>query len=305
MSSHDSLSSRTSDTMDESKQFLLRDEAGPSVLDLRKRNRRTCLNKTVTVTTLNLLLLVSALAVWSHVHVLLRKFDCDPDKRQDDFEPDCKIYLFLEGKGHASVFCLLTTRNLVLFDTPVTFQPHYYYGGEPGKKTDEMWQRLSPPGDGIVEVPNEFTVHLPASLPAPNHPATHKVYGVSMFHQLHCLNFLRFAYYPETVEDMLADEIVAHRDHCLDYIRQAIMCAGDSTFEPLTMVGINGMGATHQCRNFDRIFSWAYDHRSDKINGSGYTDGTITHTPGHRNSFGDGMEDDADADTGAGEHHHH
>lgn len=153
--------------------------------------------------------------------------------------------------------------------------------------------RLSPPGDGIVELPNEFTTHLPVSLPSPHNPSTHKVYGVSMFHQLHCLNFLRFAYYPEAIEDMAPWDIAAHRDHCLDFIRQAIMCNGDSTFEPLTAVGINGMGAIHQCRNFERIFSWAYDHRSDKINGSGYKGGVVTHTPGHRNSFNsEGMEDD-------------
>ena len=91
MSSHDSLSSRTSDTMDESKQFLLHDEAGPSVLNLRQRTRRSWFNRTVIITSLNLILLVSALAVWSHVHVLLRSFNCDPEKRQDNFEPDCKI----------------------------------------------------------------------------------------------------------------------------------------------------------------------------------------------------------------------
>lgn len=187
----------------------------------------------------------------------------------------------------------------MLYDTKVTFQPHWYYGGPPSNHTDEMWQRLSPPGDGIVEVPNTFTTSLPYSLPAPNNPDTHKVYGVSMFHQLHCLNFLRFAYYPDTIESMAPTEIVAHRDHCLDYIRQAIMCAGDATFEPLTMVGINGMGAIHQCRNFERLFSWAYSHRSDKKEeGSGYKGGVVTHTPGHRNDFAESSDE-------MPSHHHH
>jgi len=201
-----------------------------------------------------------------------------------------------------------------------------------------MWQRLSPrklislfpnlmikteftlptlAGDGIVEVPTEYTYNLPASLPAPNNPDKAKVYGVSMFHQLHCLvslaaaidlqftdktqNFLRFAYYPEGITDMDSEEIEFHRDHCLDYIRQAIMCNGDVTFEPLTQVGINGMGAIHQCRDFDRIFSWAYEHRSDKVSGSGYTGGKVTHTPGHRNDFGDEeMEEGVPHDHGHG-----
>lgn len=41
-------------------------------------------------------------------------------------------------------------------------------------------------GDGIVAVPRKFTAGLPPSLPAPNDPDS-DVYGISMFHQLHCL----------------------------------------------------------------------------------------------------------------------
>ncbi|KAH7021010.1 uncharacterized protein B0I36DRAFT_434935 [Microdochium trichocladiopsis] len=258
--------SRNSMSSDETKRFLPSDDMDTPVVRPAKR-QNPWLSRGVAVTGLNVALFLAAVGVWSHVHVLLRSFDCDAKPRQDHFEPD------------------------LLYDTRVTFQPHNYYGGAPDNHTDEMWQRLSPPGDGIVEVPNAFTYSLPASLPAPNNPETHKVYGVSMFHQLHCLNFLRFAYYPETMADsMEPHEITAHRDHCLDYIRQAIMCAGDSTFEPLTVVGINGMGATHQCRNFERLFSWAYDHRSDKKKGSGYKGGVVTHTPGHRNDFVEGDE---------------
>jgi hypothetical protein len=109
-----------------------------------------------------------------------------------------------------------------------------------------------------------------------------------MFHQLHCLNFLRFAYEPSTVVDMAPDEVAYHRDHCLDYIRQALMCAGDSTFEPLHKAGINGMGAVHRCRNFERMFTWAYEHRSDTVGKDapdGKHHGGNTHTPGQRNSF--------------------
>ncbi|EAW12363.1 oxidase ustYa family protein [Aspergillus clavatus NRRL 1] len=180
------------------------------------------------------------------------------------------------------------------YDSRVTFQPHSYFGGPPSNETNEMWQRLSPPGDGIVEVPIELAKNLPASLPAPNNPDTMLVYGVSVFHQLHCLNFLRFAYYPESVVDYPPNEIAFHRDHCLDYIRQALICHADATFEPLTQVGINGMGAIHQCRDFEKVFSWAYEHRSDKVH-SGYTGGKVTHTPGHRNDF--------DEEQGTGHHH--
>ena len=85
---------------------------------------------------------------------------------------------------------------------------------------------------------------------------------------------------------MPANEVVLHRDHCLDYIRQALMCHADATFEPLTQAGINGLGAVHQCRDFEKVFSWAYEHRSDKAEGSGFEhNGVLTHTPAQRNDF--------------------
>ena len=87
---------------------------------------------------------------------------------------------------------------------------------------------------------------------------------------------------------MSENEISIHRDHCLDYIRQAVMCCGDATFETMNEHGVlDGMGATHQCRNFDLMFSWAYEHRSDKENGSSYNpEEVITHTPAKQNDFG-------------------
>lgn len=65
------------------------------------------------------------------------------------------------------------------------------------------------------------------------------------------------------------------------------MCAGDVTLEPLTKVGINGMGAVHQCRDFDHIFSWAYERRLYKVRGSGYTGGVVTHVLAHGSDIGD------------------
>lgn len=66
------------------------------------------------------------------------------------------------------------------------------------------------------------------------------------------------------------------------------MCAGATNFEPLHQKGINGMDATHQCRNFERLFTWAYENHSDK-EGKDAVDGKKhrgnTYTLGYRNSF--------------------
>ncbi|EMF12706.1 uncharacterized protein SEPMUDRAFT_44288 [Sphaerulina musiva SO2202] len=250
--------------MEDDKQYLLaKDHEASNVPYSPRRSKYRSLP-----TILNMIIFVGGVATWAHVNVLVKSLYCNPCPEGARFEQD------------------------LLYNSKVTFQPHWYMGGPPSNKTDEMWERLSPPGDGIVEIPNEYTANLPKSLPAPHNPDTHTVYGISMFHQLHCLNFLRFAYWPDTVEDMPAEEVAFHRDHCLDYIRQGIMCAGDATFEPLTEAGINGMGATHQCRDFDKLFAWGYSNRSNKKS-SGYTHGRITHTPGQRNHLG-GVGDDDD-----------
>jgi hypothetical protein len=47
-----------------------------------------------------------------------------------------------------------------------------------------------------------------------------------------------------------------HLAHCYDYLRQAIMCAGDTTIEGKTKYG-DGWGSSHQCKDIDSIMAWA------------------------------------------------
>ncbi|CAN9228036.1 unnamed protein product [Alternaria sp. RS040] len=89
-------------------------------------------------------------------------------------------------------------------------------------------------------------------------------YGVSMFHQLHCLTMIRTMLLGgemSTAHEAKGNEWKAdplHFLHCLDYMAQAILCAADDTLEKPTKTmnwkgneveGIDGMGHTHQCRN--------------------------------------------------------
>lgn len=58
-----------------------------------------------------------------------------------------------------------------------------------------------------------------------------------------------------------------HEYHCIDYIRQSIMCSGDMTLdyaelqEDGTRRGFSGANSTHQCRDWDAIVSWAEENR--------------------------------------------
>ncbi|KAI1416920.1 hypothetical protein F5Y13DRAFT_185758 [Hypoxylon sp. FL1857] len=99
-------------------------------------------------------------------------------------------------------------------------------------------------------------------------------YGVSMFHQLHCLSMIRTVLLSSEMHmdhvrvesrDMESAMDRGHFLHCFDYIVQAILCSADDTLERSGKVlvpggeavdGINGMGQTHQCRNATLLYDY-------------------------------------------------
>ena len=54
-----------------------------------------------------------------------------------------------------------------------------------------------------------------------------------------------------------------HAKHCFDYLRQSLMCAADSTLEPVDAVTdtVSGMHVVHQCKDFEGLKSWTEEHR--------------------------------------------
>ena len=61
-----------------------------------------------------------------------------------------------------------------------------------------------------------------------------------------------------------------HLDHCIDSIRQSLMCSADIT--PLPYVWwrkynqlMPASAVTHTCRDFDALRDWAKEHRAGAI----------------------------------------
>ena len=49
-------------------------------------------------------------------------------------------------------------------------------------------------------------------------------------------------------------ESEAHVKHCLDFLRQSLMCLADRTVEVQTEEGgVTGFGTTHQCVDWDEL----------------------------------------------------
>ncbi|KAI5463886.1 hypothetical protein BGZ63DRAFT_442626 [Mariannaea sp. PMI_226] len=88
--------------------------------------------------------------------------------------------------------------------------------------------------------------------------------GIAMFHTLHCVNMIRmyidYEYYKDIFEKKEMLDMRVHIEHCLDYIRQSIMCCGDLTPVPVRWHNASkhsrvysDTGLTHTCRAFAPI----------------------------------------------------
>ncbi|KOC10580.1 hypothetical protein AFLA70_151g001870 [Aspergillus flavus AF70] len=91
--------------------------------------------------------------------------------------------------------------------------------------------------------------------------------GLEVFHQLHCLNYLRQSTYPEYYEmeehkpEAFHDSAKTrrlHLDHCIDMLRQAITCYGDTGIVTASWVeGREGpypdFSTWHKCRKLEPL----------------------------------------------------
>ncbi|EIW55055.1 uncharacterized protein TRAVEDRAFT_22847 [Trametes versicolor FP-101664 SS1] len=112
---------------------------------------------------------------------------------------------------------------------------------------DNEWATVYPANDG-------FTALGPAN----------RTFLVAMVHQMHCLDVLRVGFAMHG-----APEYTAHAEHCLRYLRQAILCAADPTLEPSTprlnkhrewTHAASGEGSVHRCRDWTALGRYLAEH---------------------------------------------
>lgn len=95
---------------------------------------------------------------------------------------------------------------------------------------------------------------------------------VSVFHQLHCLYTIRRAYFAETIGSEELEDFdfghnrTEHVTHCLEYLRQSLLCVADSTVEPAREKSdrshaLTGRDGPRRCRNFDALRRWTEERR--------------------------------------------
>ncbi|KAG2157925.1 uncharacterized protein EDB93DRAFT_734307 [Suillus bovinus] len=122
----------------------------------------------------------------------------------------------------------------------LTFEDSKYYSTS-GLTAWSEWNLLDhfPQGHGFVRL-------------GPNG----RLFGVSMFHQLHCLQMIRLA---------LIDGPNDHSGHCLNFLRQAILCNSDTTLDPVytngSISGSDGLGVTHICRDWSQVYAYIEENQ--------------------------------------------
>ncbi|ODH42645.1 hypothetical protein ACO22_01170 [Paracoccidioides brasiliensis] len=103
--------------------------------------------------------------------------------------------------------------------------------------------------------------------------------NVEIFHHLHCLNLLRqashfnFEYYSREGKGAFQDPeniLETHISHCVDIIRQQLMCTADiGVFGQWWIEGTGpfiDFNTAHKCRNFEDIRKWAEKRQHEYFN---------------------------------------
>ncbi|KAF1822547.1 uncharacterized protein K489DRAFT_320844 [Dissoconium aciculare CBS 342.82] len=148
------------------------------------------------------------------------------------------------------------------------------YAGKPRPGLDQAWHDLLKYSNIRLSL-EELDFLDPArkdsavELPDGGYYATTQV-----MHELHCIVGLYLTYFPELSTAQLEDQKI-HVEHCLDTLRQGVMCRADLT--PITMrwghkqpVPLGNFSSPHQCVDWSRVDYWMQDRSIDDIFRPGY-----------------------------------
>ncbi|PHH75952.1 hypothetical protein CDD80_1914 [Ophiocordyceps camponoti-rufipedis] len=144
------------------------------------------------------------------------------------------------------------------------FRKQEMYGAQPVGTAREAWLSLLPRNNGFVIIKNLTSLD---GLPGLRHPEREGQHAcVAVFHQLHCL-YKTYAAYWDARKGKFEDGSLDRLIHCWDYLRQTIMCAGDTSLEWVSPHqsepnSTDGWGFQHTCKNFEAIHEWAERHSS-------------------------------------------
>ncbi|KAL7946385.1 tat pathway signal sequence [Trichoderma barbatum] len=152
------------------------------------------------------------------------------------------------------------------------------YSGPPTPKMDQTWGRFTEAGSkSMPDYPPLLNISIEDAQASTSYPLQTAVHlnetqnigymaSLGFFHQIHCLNMLRkfiyLDYYKETQPSWYTQPYLrGHADHCVDMLRESIMCHGDTTLIVYHWIKgyadpVPDFSTIHTCRDPEAILDW-------------------------------------------------
>ncbi|WQF87788.1 Putative mycotoxin biosynthesis protein UstYa [Colletotrichum destructivum] len=213
--------------------------------------------------------LVDTLMLFVIVGLLLERREMQPAPRDKRLEP----------VGDLTGFAPEFTQQITTFHPTTDFVPDDPKKLFTNASIQENWLSIVPRGLGYV-VMQDPAAHDNLPVPLPEF-APRTVFTTSMTHQLHCLYAILESYAGLAVNGSAAVDMHSHipdgtkgaegpwhLQHCFEYLRQAIMCAGDVALEgtqttfPEGFTGSDGWDAKHVCRDYTQVYDYLDKNRA-------------------------------------------
>ncbi|KAI1759595.1 hypothetical protein GGR53DRAFT_523746 [Hypoxylon sp. FL1150] len=175
--------------------------------------------------------------------------------------------LSISRLGNEALVRNLSDPNAFIPPLPVEtkkFEFDWKFANDPSQNVTSAWESLIPKGQGLLRLPLE-------------HEYNSNVFNIGAYHTLHCLFTLResffffhdMAFKSIKVEGPDTAFMLKHGRHCIEYIRQALMCNPDVNLEPVEgeTGNLKQWGIRRQCKSFDALSEWAYELRASDNEG--------------------------------------
>ncbi|KAF2098242.1 hypothetical protein NA57DRAFT_77034 [Rhizodiscina lignyota] len=178
-----------------------------------------------------------------------------------------------DSRKHIDIVGVQFTGDPSVYEDGTLFTPNpgnVTYTGEPSPEIDAAWLALVGGRDFLISEEeakalwtSDYELHWD------NAKGGYYV-GLSMFHTLHCLARIYQYFHAEHYGIETTDESIRHRNHCIDEIRQYVMCTGDITVYGTRYYkskdrNFADSDVTHVCRDFGKIREWVRRRRSGDL----------------------------------------
>ncbi|PGH06414.1 hypothetical protein GX51_02426 [Blastomyces parvus] len=247
-------------------------EAEKGSISRENRSRYAWETSAKALTVLNIFLLIALVSLWGVSSVTIQQ-KCVPDT-----ELPAPPYSPIREDGYVRY-------------ANKRFTPSKLFQSETSDEVEAAWNKTLGSTDGVVQLPKSIASRLHRSIESFVEPG-HYIYGVGMFHQLHCLNRIRRTFYADKFfPNETKDDLNFHKNHCFDLLRQSILCAGDVSmvywwnqsytytdargheqYSQRYLSMSNAEKARHsfaywdveaRCHDTEAIYEWAEKHRLD------------------------------------------